>query len=324
MLEISNPSEWTREDLKKYWLQWIDTLENTPVRYEEKEIILPKKRIILQAESNVEAKYIFQHWNSFNANEKIKKWKRLMDITVSEMSNVLLFCVQCGECCKKGSPVLYLEDLELLRLERIPWSKVFTIRKGEPVTKPEDGRVSYLIDERIKIKEKPGSKECVFWDSTTYLCTIYEDRPLQCRAQACWDMKSYEELKDQPYLTRRDLFSHIEVLWDLIAEHNRRCSFETLNSLVRKLETSVASESVATSVASPQGGHDNPVEVSSKIIELVSYEEHFRTFVAEQLNIPEIILDLVFGRPLKALLEIFGLEIYIEGDTKYLRRKAGD
>jgi hypothetical protein len=118
------------------------------------------------------------------------------------------------------------------------------------------------------------------------------------------------ELEDQPYLTKRDLFSHIEVLWDVIEAHNSKCSFEKLFTFLSQLKN--------------EKSHEMASGIASEIIELVSYENHFRYFMAEQLNIPSDVLDLVFGRSLEQLMEQFGYRIRIDGDTKFLEAIGED
>ncbi|MGC8720151.1 MAG: YkgJ family cysteine cluster protein [Thermodesulforhabdaceae bacterium] len=302
-----NVSIWSADDLRRHWLLWIDTIDlSVPVKTGKsgEDVILPRKRVIVQAEMDPVVKSIFARWDRISAEERFDAWERLKNATREAMKDILETCVQCGECCRRGSPVLRLEDLDLLRTERIPWKFLYTIRSGEPVTAPDKESIFFLIDERIKLREKEGSRECLFLDPDTSLCTIYDDRPLECRAQACWDPSGYMELENQPYLTRRDLFSHIEVLWDVIQAHNLRCGFEKLFGLVRELRS--------------ERSRDKASEIASRIIELVSYESHFRSFMAEQLNIPSDVLDLVFGRSLEQLLKQLGYRIRIEGDTKFL------
>lgn len=297
-------SKWNREDLRNQWLSWIDTLGSTITAEGGNTMILPKKRIVAQADMNPIVKSIFGRWERLDPHDRPSAWEQLKNATKEAMKDVLPSCVQCGECCRKGSPVLRTEDMDLLRTEKIPWDALYTIRSGEPVTSPDGGKIFFLVDERIKLREKEFSKECIFLDPDTLLCKIYDNRPLECRAQACWDPTGYMELENQPYLTRKDLFAHIEVLWDVIEAHRIRCSFEKLYNLIIQLK-----EGISTKQAD---------DIASRIIDLVSYENHFRSFMAEQLNIPESILDLVFGRSLERLLFLFGYRIRIEGDTKFL------
>lgn len=290
--ERINPSEWSLDQLREAWKEQIKNI------LADSELLVPPRRLQLQVESHPEAIQIFKSWNNALPSEKVRLWKELIEITRKESLNPLPACVQCGECCRRGSPSLYVEDLELLRLEKIPMDRLVTLRRGEPVRDPRQGKAHFLTDERIKIKEKPGTNECVFFDPASCLCTIYENRPIQCRAQACWDPSSFNELSEIPYLTRRDILADVELLMDILQEHDRKCSFETLHALFQRLSR----------------GED----VASEIIDLVSYESHFRKFVANQLNIPDSVLDFVFGRSLESLLPLFGCRLKIEDNLKYL------
>lgn len=294
MKKHQNPAEWNTNQLKDNWLYWVEELS------EETGHVVPAKRIILQTEGDPEAMFIFQSWQNMRPEERVKSWKKLLSITQREAENPLPACVQCGECCRRGSPTLYMEDLELLKTEKIPWNQLVTLRRGEPVRHPASGKTFFLVDERIKLREKPGTNTCVFLNETSDVCTciIYENRPLQCRAQACWDLTAYEQLKDQVYLTRRDIFAEVDVLLDIIIEHDKRCGFEKLHFLFQQLERNR--------------------DVANQILDLVAYESHFRNFVGQQLNIPEEIYDLVFGRSFETLISLFGCKIKISGDTRYL------
>ncbi len=291
--EATNPAQWSLEEMKQSWINWIENLVNDP------ESQIPGTRLILQVEENPEAKEIFLLWESLNPQDRVTKWKILLALTEEEYKNPLPACIQCGECCLRGSPTLHVDDLELLRENKIPWEYVYTLRRGEPVHNPLTGKPFFLVDERIKISEKPGTNECVFYDPKNRLCTIYENRPLQCRAQACWDISAFKQLEDIPYLTRHDIFGEIEVLMDIIAEHEKKCSFEKLHALFKLL--------------------DKNQSIANQIIELVSFESHFRSFIQKELNIPKATTKLLFGRSLENLLPLFGCKLEIDGDTKFLK-----
>jgi hypothetical protein len=86
----------------------------------------------------------------------------------------------------------------------------------------------------------------------------------------------------------------------LIAEHDHRCSFGKLRDAFKKL-AETQSESL------------------DEILELLAYEEHFRQFLAEKLNIPTDTLTLVFGRSYEDLVPLFGFCVKQENDgTKCL------
>ena len=80
----------------------------------------------------------------------------------------------CGNCSHKNCctdsavPLVFSKDLEKIKkidLQYIKHIKTIEIN-GEQIS---------------AIKKKEGSTECVFWDSDTGGCTIYESRPMDCR-----------------------------------------------------------------------------------------------------------------------------------------------
>lgn len=291
------PGEWDEATLKEKFLEFMNRL------VQDTQSSLPPKRIQYQVEQSVEYEEIRKLWNKLTPTERLNGWKRLLERAEEALRNVLPTCVQCGECCRKGSPTLHLEDLELLQQGKIPWEQVYALRRGEPVRPPNqenEGRPFFLLDERIKIREHRDGKGCVFLEDGSDLCTIYSDRPIQCRAQACWDPTESRELGKGIYLTRQDIFEKVELLMQVIVEHEKRCSFEALHAAFKKLQES--------------GERD--IEA---FLGLVSYEDHFRNFVSEQFHIPRQELELVLGRSFADLMPLFGLKVVEEPDgTKCL------
>lgn len=199
-------------------------------------------------------------------------------------------CILCGDCCRQGSPTLHNEDLEILGRGGISQTQLVTLRKGEPVYSPYEEKPVYLREERIKIREKPGTRECVFLDPETSRCINYADRPVQCRAQACWDPGPAREIAAQPCLTRRDLFREVDLILELIEEHDSRCRFENLEGAFDRLHKS--------------GG-----ESIDEVIETLAFEDHFRHFVAERLDLPGEVLELFFGRSFSDMVGLFGFRV---------------
>lgn len=281
------PATWDLDSLQQKMLNHMQSL------LEDNESPIPLKRLQYQLEQSTIYHDVIQRWPRMDDNQRLKAWKLLLEYSDQVARDTLPTCVQCGVCCRRGSPTLHLEDLELLKQGKLPFNKILTLRQGEPVHSPFDGKIFFLLDERIKIQEKPRTQECVFLDGDD--CTIYVDRPLQCRAQACWDSAQYEELTQQPYLTRRDLFAEVETLVELMNEHNKRCSFSKLQELFKQLA-------------------ERGEEGIQPLFELLGYEDHFRRFFGEQLKIPEDVLQLVFGRSLADLVALFGFRVEQEPD----------
>lgn len=287
-----HPASWNEATVLQNWVEYLDAV----VR--DSGTILPVKRIRYQVERSAVYMDVIRRWPRMSDPERVDAWKQLIASSEQVMREILPACVQCGDCCRKGSPTLQADDLEILRQERIPWDRLVTLRRGEPVQSAIAGKAFILEEERIKIREKTGSTECTFLDGETEKCAIYADRPLQCRAQACWDPAEARQLADQPFLSRQELFGEVELLRELIDEHDRRCSFRKLSEAFERLE-------------------ETKGESIGEVLSLLSYEDHFRHFLAEKLNIPAQNLDLVFGRSFSDLVPLFGFHVVHEADGSH-------
>lgn len=208
-------------------------------------------------------------------------------------------CIRCGECCLKSSPTLQAEDLRLVEDGRLEKRNLVTIRKGEVVTNPVSGIVGPAASEYLKIKEKGGKERgCIFYDDVSKGCTIYDHRPLQCRALACWDTREILEVLDRPNLMRRDVV-HDGVLLGLMAKHEARCSHTVLDDHVRSI--------------SRQG--NRAVE---RIVDLLKFDHHLRPFVSEKLGVPLDEMNFHFGRPLADTIGAYGLQVIRRPDGGFL------
>ena len=285
------PELWDVESLKKHWLELIDS------RISSSNTLLPVKRLRLQTEKEPVFKELFKRWPGLRMKDRVKAWQQLKQHLDLNIDRTLPECVQCGECCTMGSPTLVSGDLVHLQDDKIPWNQLIALRMGEPAHSPYTGETIYLEEERIKIREKPGTQECVFYESDTFLCTIYDNRPAQCRSQECWDPRPGLNLASAPLLNRRELFGDIDTLRTLIDEHDEKCSFRKIESAFEKLK---------------ETGGENIDEV----IEILGYEEHFRTFIADNLKIPADTLDLIFGKSLVDFVELFGFQVENGPDGK--------
>ena len=284
----THPAAWGINEFRANWFAFLESV------VKENGSSIPAKRIRCQIEQTPAFQEIVAGWEKMDGGRRLETWKQLLLLVEDAVREILPACVECGECCQRGSPTLQFEDLEILQSGRIPWDRLYTLRKGEPARSPFDGRPFVLPEERIKIREKEGTQECVFLDSETDRCTIYSDRPLQCRAQACWDPAQAKDLAEQPFLLRKHIFGHVEVLAAIIAEHDARCGFQALAEALEKLR--------------------EPDEESvENVLRVLSYEEHFREFVSEKFMIPPDNMELVFGRCFSKLVGLFGYKV-VEGE----------
>jgi Fe-S-cluster containining protein len=283
----SHPAGWSTDEFRANWFIVLESL------VKENESHIPFRRIHYQIEQTPEFQETVAEWGNMDGSRRLEAWKQLLVLAENASREILPTCVECGECCRKGSPTLQLEDLEILQSGQIPWDSLYALRKGEPARSPFDGRPFILPEERIKIREKDGTQECVFLDSATNQCSIYSDRPLQCRAQACWDPTPARDLVEQPFLLRKHLFERVEVLLEIMAEHDSRCNFQSFTETLEKL-------------------HEADEEGIQNALRLLSYETHFREFVSEQFKIPQENMELVFGRSFSKMVGLFGYKV-VEG-----------
>ncbi len=295
-LSINHPSVWDAGQFRANWCIFLESLLK-----EEASSLIPSRRIRCQIEQTSTFQSVLADWDGMNGQHRLEAWKRLLAAADEACRTILPACVQCGECCRMGSPVLHLEDLALLGSGKILWEQLITLRKGEPARSPFDGRPFILPEERIKVREKPGGRECVFLDGETDQCSIYLERPLQCRAQACWDPMPAREAAETPFLLRRHIFEGVDLLLEMIAEHENRCGFAALSDAFANLST---------------GGELRTV------LELLSYEEHFRQFVSDKFKIPAQNMELLFGRSFIGMSPLFGFKVLTEPDGS--RRLVAD
>ena len=199
-------------------------------------------------------------------------------------------CKQCGTCCKKGGPSFHTQDRRLVDDGLIPGQDLFTIRKGEPALENVQDRLISTNTDIIKIKGKPGSWECLYYNRRSRECRIYKNRPEECRVLTCWDTGPIEALYTTPHLTREDLLSGVQGVWELIEDHQNRCDYETILKLQERVKT-----------------HSDKT-AKSRIWELVAYDRQIRRTLIENSMAPDM-MDFLFGRPLTVTLPPLGIQV---------------
>ncbi|MGA2937492.1 MAG: YkgJ family cysteine cluster protein [Syntrophobacteraceae bacterium] len=289
-LSINHPSAWDIDQFRANWFDFVEALLK-----EEANLLIPSRRVRWQIEQTPVFQEVVSGWDKMKGSHRLDAWKRMLLGAEEACRTILPACVQCGECCRMGSPTLHLEDLVLLQSGKIPWDQLVTLRKGEPARSPFDGRPFVLPQERIKVREKEGLRECAFLISQIDRCSIYVDRPLQCRAQACWDPIPARDTAELPFLLRDHIFEGVEVLLEIIAEHEARCGFAVLSGTFEELSRS-------------NGGN------VQEVLRLLSYEEHFRQFVSDKFKIPARNMELLFGRSFAQMSTLFGFRVAEEPD----------
>ncbi len=205
-------------------------------------------------------------------------------------------CIRCGTCCKKGGPTLHAEDTPLFEKGILEKQHVYTLRKGE-VVRNIDETLVVLEQEIIKIKGQAEAWTCMFYNDDQRRCTIYDHRPVECRALKCWDIREFKEVIARPRIQRSDLINSNDGILRLIDAHEQRCAYKTLELAVKGLE-----------------GPDSEKAVE-KILDLLQYDHYMRPLLMEKLDLPYHTIDFFFGRPLTTTIRMFGLCVKEEGDS---------
>ena len=200
-------------------------------------------------------------------------------------------CRRCGTCCQKGGPSFHHEDKALIEKGVIHSKYLYTIRKGEMAYDNVRQCLEPVGSDVIKLKGKGRSWTCILFDEQQNECTIYENRPIECRALKCWDTGELEDLYARKRLKREDLIADIEGLWGIIKDHQARCNYESIQKLVDV-------------VKSGSGGN-----ARQKLTEIIQYDAEIRKLVVSRGGLDREMLDFLFGRPLKQTLKNYGLKM---------------
>ena len=230
-----------------------------------------------------------------SAAEKTKKQGPETPATVPK-GNAASTCKRCGTCCSKGGPSFHQADKALIESGVVPAKCLYTIRKGELAYDNVRRCLAPASSDIIKIKGQGNSWTCLFFDEAQASCTIYEDRPIECRALKCWDTAELEALYTRKRLKRSDLLADIEGLWDLIKDHQERCNYDTILTLVKAVKSKGADDA------------------QQKLAEILQFDMEIRKLVVSRGELDADMLDFLFGRPLSQTLRHFGLKKVLKGD----------
>jgi Fe-S-cluster containining protein len=231
-------------------------------------------------------KEVYESWNTLAPESRAVAWRRLMTASRNQILERVQSCVRCGECCEKGSPTLLSTDLGLFNREVLTWNDVYTLRAGEKATNRE-GQVTALQEERLKVREVPGSRQCWFYIAATQTCRIYEDRPGQCRRQNCWSEPPAPSAPEE-LLQRRHLFIGVPEVWELIQQHQTRCDCAAVVSLLADLG-------------------NGQEEAGDSLFEALHFDHYLRQLLIDDWGLTPAAIELLLGRPLTDLLETYGL-----------------
>lgn len=85
-------------------------------------------------------------------------------------------CSQCGDCCTGAPGFVWVNQAEIAAL---------ALRFGLAVAEFEQRYVRSVGIRKSLVEFENG--DCVFFDGATRRCTVYENRPRQCRTWPFWE-----------------------------------------------------------------------------------------------------------------------------------------
>jgi Fe-S-cluster containining protein len=229
----------------------------------------------------------FSSWTETYRERRWEAWCREMEKAVYETRP---YCLQCGECCRQGSPTLYVEDRPILLKGIIRRLDLMTLRAGEIGFSNATHDLVLLPEERIKVKEKQGGRECLFLDSETNACRIYDDRPLQCRAMECWNPENFQSLDGQAFLSRKELFNPDDPMIPIIESHAKRCAISDLQEALSRIKKNVDA-------------------AQDQALDILFFDQHLREYLSREQGITPENQVLLIGRPVFDLIQSFGFRI---------------
>jgi len=163
---------------------------------------------------------------------------------------------------------------------------LYTIRAGEYARDDIEDRLIRLSEEMIKIKGVGSSRACIYLLDEENRCSIYDNRPIECRELECWNTGAIEKMYRTDRLSRRDILSGISGLWDVVTDHQAHCSYAKVDSYrnaVGRAEKRAALQDIAG---------------------ILRYDLEIRNVVKEQAGMDPGLLDFIFGRPMAEVLGI--------------------
>jgi Fe-S-cluster containining protein len=235
-------------------------------------------------------------WASLPPGVRQQRYGELLEVLREAGYATRAECLRCGDCCRKSGPTLFLDDLRLFDEGLLQRSQVFTLRRGERVSLP-DGGTMVLKDETLKVRDNPETGHCLFLDDDIDRCQIYHGRPLQCRAQACWDTSDIEHaITHEERLNRAHVIKPDEPVADAILAHESHCALPLLADAFAELA-------------------EGNAQAAESIVDALAYDTQLRPLLVEKLPLPAEELDFTFGRPLVDVIQMYGVQVIAEGDS---------
>lgn len=212
------------------------------------------------------------------------------------------FCERCGSCCLKGGPALHAKDLRLFEEGVLDYRQVYTLRAGELVQEQIKGGLAPLRAEIVKIAGVGDNRwTCVVYDNDEHACTIYDERPEECRTFNCWAPEDLEEMYEKDRLTRADIVPQGSALAQLIAEHEAEVPYAELEPLAYAFQ-------------------DGDEQAGEQLVDKIIWDAAFRSAFAEKTEATPEEMNFLFGRPLTKTIAQYNLGVVKDGQSYKLRK----
>jgi len=214
-------------------------------------------------------------------------------------------CKQCGTCCLKGGPTLHSDDRPLIRSGVLALGDLVTIRRHEPVLSPLTNALEHARQEFVRVRGSAGSWRCPFL-TEALTCGIYSQRPLECRALACWDTAAIEALIYRDVLTRLDLIPTDAPLREEMIRHETACPHERFAALAIEY------------------GKNGNQRVPPALRAMIEQDLEIRHAAVCRHGLTRDEELFAFGRPFFLTLDAYGLELENTGGPAFrIRFRAG-
>ncbi len=270
-----------REVMLSLWQEYLDELlELAPASGR-------RRLLVARIEKEADFPTLYQEWDDCPPQPTGGQVAAVVRTAKSIVAATRDECLRCGDCCEHSSPTLLMEDLALLQNEILHWTDIVTLRAGERAYDPRSRQLVTLTEERLKLREQPGSHRCLFFATQPNRCLIYEHRPRQCHQQFCNRDPEEPASPSGTPLTRRAIFEAHPEIWQLLTAHEERCSLTRLAAALSQTD---------------------PTIISDTLFELLHFDYYLRQHLSQEWQLPTRALDFLLGRPLPEILPQFGLQ----------------
>jgi Fe-S-cluster containining protein len=206
--------------------------------------------------------------------------------------NIDKTCERCGECCRKGGPVLHLSDREIMLAGHAGHADLVTLRKGETVMNPVSGRLEACQREMIKVRGAGTGWVCIFHQGQDRSCKIYPHRFLECRVLKCWDAAGIMAVMGKDLIARADLINPSDPVHELISMHEAECPSVEIRQLTHEALY----------------GKDK-LTAMKRLSEIVRLDRAVRSYAVSDCGLNREHEQFIFGQPVLKLLSASGIVV---------------